>query len=43
MKLLKMMQERNRFSPTEQLIVDYVMANYQEIPDLSARQLAEKA
>lgn len=43
MKLLKMMQERERFSPTEQLIVDYVLANYQKLPELSARQLAEKA
>ncbi len=42
MKLLKMMQEKEKFSPTEWLIVKYLLENYRELPELSARQLAEK-
>lgn len=41
MNLLQAMQDRKRFSPTEQLIIDYVSEHYQEIAQFSVKQLAE--
>lgn len=42
MRLLKALREKDKFSPTEQVIVDYLLENYQEVACLSVRQLAEK-
>jgi DNA-binding MurR/RpiR family transcriptional regulator len=42
MRLLKAMQEAERFSPTEQSVIDYIMRNPQEIAELSIRELAER-
>ena len=43
MKLLKVLQDRNRFSITEQSVIDYALAHPEEISGLSARQLGERA
>jgi DNA-binding MurR/RpiR family transcriptional regulator len=40
--ILKILREKERFSATEQIIVDYILKNYREISYLSARELAEK-
>ena len=42
MRLLKAMHETERFSSTEQNIVDYILAHPAEIADLTTRELAEK-
>ena len=42
MGLLKLLSEKERFSPAEQQIIDYLLKNYREVAELSARQLAEK-
>lgn len=42
MRLLKTLKEKERFSPTEQVIVAYLLKNYREVASLSVRQLAEK-
>jgi len=42
MRILKAMQEKQRFSPTEQNIIDYLMAHSAEAVELSIRELAEK-
>lgn len=42
MNLVKTLKEGTDFSPTEKQIVEYVLANYQEIASLSARELAIK-
>ena len=42
MRLLKAMQEAERFSPTEQSVIDYMQKNPQEIGSLSIRELAER-
>jgi Transcriptional regulators len=42
MRLLKALRENECFSPTEQIIVDYLFKNYREVAYLSVRQLAEK-
>ncbi len=41
-KLLELMQDKQRFSPTDQIIIDYVVKNYQQIPQLTSKQLAQK-
>ena len=43
MKLLKVLQDRDRFSITEQAVIDYALAHPGEISGLSARQLGERA
>ena len=43
MKLLKVLQDRKRFSITEQSVIDYALAHPEEISGLSARQLGERA
>ena len=43
MKLLNLLQEKNRFSISEQSIIDYALAHPEEISGLSARQLGERA
>ena len=40
-KLLELMQDKQRFSPTDQIIIDYVVKNYQQIPQLTSKQLAQ--
>ena len=40
--MLKALKEKNCFSPTEQVVVDYLLENYREVAYLSVRQLAEK-
>ena len=42
MRLLKAMQESERFSQTEQGIVSYILAHPQEIAELTTRELAER-
>lgn len=42
MRLLKTMQEAERFSPTEQSVIDYMLKNPQEIATISIRELAER-
>lgn len=42
MRLLKAMHETERFSSTEQNIVDYILAHPAEIADLTTRELAER-
>ena len=42
MRLLKAMHETKRFSPTEQSIIDYVLANPADVAKLTTRDLAEK-
>lgn len=42
MKLLKELKEKDNFSPTEQIVIEYLLNHYQEVMNLSARQLAEK-
>ena len=42
MRLLKAMHESERFSSTEQTIVDYILAHPAEIAELTTRELAEK-
>jgi len=42
MKLLDILKIKENFSPTEQVIIDYVMEHYQDVASLSARDLAEK-
>lgn len=42
MKLLKEMQEKKNFSATEQVIVQYILANPKELVDLAIRELADK-
>ena len=42
MRLLKAMHETERFSSTEQTIVDYILAHPAEIAELTTRELAEK-
>ena len=42
MRLLKAMREAERFSPTEQSVIDYMLKNPTEIASLSIRELAEK-
>ncbi len=42
MNLMKKLQEKDSFSPTEQLIVRYMLENKREVPMLSARELAER-
>ena len=42
MRILKAMQEAERFSPTEQAVIDYMQKNPQEIASLSIRELAER-
>ncbi len=42
MKLLKIMQEAERFSPSEQFVIDYIMKEPGEIAALSIRELAER-
>ena len=41
MRLLKAMREAERFSPTEQSVIDYMLKNPTEIASLSIRELAE--
>ena len=43
MKLLKVLRDRNRFSITEQAVIEYALAHPEEISGLSARQLGERA
>lgn len=42
MRLLKAMQENERFSSTEQNIVAYILANPAQIAEMTTRELAEK-
>ena len=42
MKLLDILKIKENFSPTEQVIIDYVLEHYQDVASLSARDLAEK-
>lgn len=42
MRLLKEMQEQERFSQTESGIIQYIMEHPREIPDLSIRDLSER-
>ena len=42
MRLLKAMQEAERFSPTEQSVIDYITKNPQEIATISIRELADR-
>ena len=42
MRLLKAMREAERFSPTEQSVIDYMLKNPTEIASLSIRELAER-
>lgn len=42
MRLLKAMQEAERFSSTEQSVIDYMLKNPTEIASLSIRELAER-
>ena len=42
MRLLKEMQEQERFSQTESNIIRYIMEHPREIPDLSIRDLSER-
>ncbi len=42
MKLLKIMQEAERYSPTEQYVIDYMMKEPEELASLSIRELAER-
>ena len=43
MRLLKAMQEAERFSSTEQSVIDYMLKNPTEIASLSIRELAAPA
>ena len=43
MKLLQELLHKDRFSDTEQCIVDFLLEHHRELAELSARQLAEKA
>ncbi len=42
MKLLKVMKEAERYSPSEQFVIDYMMKEPGEIAGLSIRELAER-
>ncbi|SHK48901.1 transcriptional regulator, RpiR family [Selenomonas ruminantium] len=42
MRLLKAMQEKERFSCTEAAIVDYILAHPAQIAEMTTRELAEK-
>ena len=42
MRLLKAMQEGERFSSTEENIVEYILANPAQISEMTTRELAEK-
>ena len=42
MRLLKAMQEAERFSPTEQSVIDYMLKNPRDLATLSIRELAER-
>ena len=42
MRILKLMQEGQRFSSTEQNIIDYLLAHPGEVAELSIRELAER-
>ena len=42
MRLLKAMQEGERFSSTEENIVEYILANPAQIAEMTTRELAEK-
>ena len=42
MRLLKAMQEGERFSSTEETIVEYILANPAQISEMTTRELAEK-
>ena len=41
-KLLEIMQDKKRFSPTDQIIIDYVVKHYHQIPELTSKQLAQR-
>ncbi|MBR2214913.1 MAG: MurR/RpiR family transcriptional regulator [Selenomonadaceae bacterium] len=42
MRLLKAMQEAERFSPTEQSVIDYMLKNPRDLATLSIREVAER-
>ena len=42
MRLLRKMQEPERFSPAEQNMINYILSHKREMAELSIRELAEK-